>query len=460
MAIKLHLLASLPLLLLAGCGENDLNVGTIDAGPDSPGTGGVNVTGGAGGGSGGAGGGQTGGGQSTTCDPLAPAPKPIGWASIIAGGRSATGTVYAVDQTADSVQRVFVSDAGGTMVRQRIAGSGSGTSPSGTGFYVFSVTDTSAPFVLQIDASSTAALRMGVVQGTLTDRKTFVIGQDGEELTVLPNATIAAMPVRNLPGTIVAEYVATLPDGRVMLVTRPLDDWSYQDFRLFLGPPSVVAERQVASVTRAEDGGTTTILFDLDGVQATAYFPVLVADASFVAGPATLTVGGVVTPLTRATTPPSNAVYLCFGGSAVDAGRDGPGKDDTGLPRVEVASEPTDGGPACVALASVSDQCPADWGTAVADQSAFCAAYASPYDAFLSIASCRGSLHYTRYLFDAGPRVCLYDPTTGALVGYRAVDAKAGFEQTSCGSNQADFDDQGCAGTRCAKVDASASASD
>ena len=450
MSIKLRLLASLPLLVLAGCGENDINVGTIDAGPDSPGAGGVNVTGGAGGGAGGAGGAQTGGGQTTTCDPLAPAPKPISWASIIAGGRSATGTVYAVDQTADSVQRVFVSDAGGTMVRQRIAGSGTSTSPDGTGFYVFSVTDTSAPFVLQIDTSATAALRMGVVQGALTDRKTFVIGQDGEELTVLPNATIAAMPVRNLPGTIVAEYVATLPDGRVMLVTRPLDDWSYQDFRLFLGPPSAVAERQVASVTRFKDGGTTTILFDLDGVQATAYFPVVVADASFAAGPATLTVGGVVTSLTRATTPPSNAAYLCFGGSAVETGPDAGGGADG-----------TDGGPACVALASVSGQCPADWAAAIADQSAFCAANALPlFDTFLSSASCRGSLHYTRYLFDAGPRFCLYDPTTGALVGYRAVDAKAGFEQTSCGSNQADFDDQGCAGTTCATPDASVSASD
>jgi len=269
---------------------------------------------------GGAGGGQTGSGQTTTCDPLAPAAKPISWATIIAGGRSAAGTVYAADQTADGIQRVFVSEASGTLVRQRSGGASTITSASGT-VYIFSVTDTSAPFVLQID-TSTAPLRMGVVQGTLTDRKTFVIGQDGEELTVLPSATIAAMPVRNLPGTIVAEYVATLPDGRLMLVTRPQDDWSYEDFRLFLGPPTAVVERQVASVTRFKDGGTTTILFDLDGVEATAYFPVVLADAGFAAGAATLTVGAVVTPLTRGTTPPSGAAYLCFGVAPVDAGSD------------------------------------------------------------------------------------------------------------------------------------------
>lgn len=111
--------------------------------------------------------------------------------------------------------------------------------------------------------------------------------------------------------------------------------------------------------------------------------------------------------------------------------------------------ERVDDGSACVALASVRDQCPADWGAAIADQIAFCAAEAPFFDTFLSSESCRGSLLYTRYLFDAGPRSCLYDPATWALAGYRAVDGKAGFEQTSCGSSPADFDHQGCAGTTC-----------
>jgi hypothetical protein len=115
---------------------------------------------------------------------------------------------------------------------------------------------------------------------------------------------------------------------------------------------------------------------------------------------------------------------------------------------------------ACVALASVSDQCPADWGATIADQIAFCAQEAPFFDTFLSTGSCRGGLHYTKHLFDAGPRFCVYDPATLELVGYRAVDGKAGFEQTSCGSNQADFDDQGCAGMTCAMPDASVAGSD
>jgi hypothetical protein len=186
------------------------------------------------------------------------------------------GVIYAVDQ-ADNSQRVFVSDASGTLVRQRIAGSGSGPD-----FYVFEVSDHDPAFVLQIDTPAGGTLRMGVVNGTLKDSKTFVIGQDGEELTVLPAGAITAMPVRNLPGEVVVEYVAALADGHVMVVTRPRNDWSYTDFRLFLGPMGALAERQVSNVSRTKDGGSTPINFDLDGASAVASFPVVFADVGFV----------------------------------------------------------------------------------------------------------------------------------------------------------------------------------
>jgi hypothetical protein len=311
----------LTLLLLAACSDNNLNVGTVDAALDSsPGTGGTGITptggsgGGAGGiiGSGGAGGNggalsEAGVGEQSVCDPLAPVPKPIALGTVLGAGKSASGTIYVADQV-DSTQRVFVSDAGGTLVRQRVTGSGSGSGPT---FYVFDVADPAQPFVLQIDMPDGGSMRMGVLQGTLKDRKTLVIGQDGEELTVLPSSAIASMPLRNLPGDVYVEYVATLPDGQVMLVTRPVDDWSYTDFRLFLGPPNAVAERPVDSVTRAKDGGTTTILFELDGAQASAFFPVVFADGGFAPGPATLTIAGVASSLTRQTTPPTGASYIC-----------------------------------------------------------------------------------------------------------------------------------------------------
>src|ERR1039458_2164202 len=89
------------------------------------------------------------------CDPFAPKPLPIALGTVIAVGQSLAGVIYAVDQV-DSSQRVFVSDASGTLVRQRIAGSGSGPD-----FYVFDVSDHDPAFVLQIDTPAGATLRMG-----------------------------------------------------------------------------------------------------------------------------------------------------------------------------------------------------------------------------------------------------------------------------------------------------------
>jgi hypothetical protein len=243
------------------------------------------------------------------CDPLAPAPKPIALADILGIGKSANGTIYVADQSG-STQRVFVSDASGTLVRQHTSGGGSSSDENGIQ-YIFTVTDPASPFVLEVYVPKSGAIRMGVLQGTLPDRKSFVIGQEGEELTVLASSAIANMPLRNFPGTMVAEYIATLPDGQLILVTRPADDVSYADFRVFLGPVGAVAERKVFQVSRALDGGSTHVIFDLDGAQADAYFRIVLVDASFAPGPATLTVGDVTTTLTRQSTLPA-ATYVCL----------------------------------------------------------------------------------------------------------------------------------------------------
>jgi hypothetical protein len=88
----------------------------------------------------------------------------------------------------------------------------------------------------------------------------------------------------------------------------------------------------------------------------------------------------------------------------------------------------------------------------LADRDQFCMVNAgSPlgYDAVISTAPCRGSLRYTLFLFDAGPRYCVYDPISLALRGYHAHDGKAGFDAITCGSTPADYDIAACAGTSC-----------
>jgi hypothetical protein len=103
----------------------------------------------------------------------------------------------------------------------------------------------------------------------------------------------------------------------------------------------------------------------------------------------------------------------------------------------------------CVPLEAVASECPPDWNAAKAAKDAFCAKAAPFFDAFFSTARCHDKLHYTRYLFDGGPRYCVYDPATLKLVAYGAFDGKAMFERFSCGLDRADFDDQGCAGDGC-----------
>jgi hypothetical protein len=326
MDIRLSYVTALTLALFPACGGNDLDVGTIDAASITPAsTGGSGGSGGAyaGGGAGGSGGSivdallyvdpDT---SKPTCDPFAAMPKPIALGTVLGAGQSADGTLYVADQF-NSLQRVFVSDATGTLVRRRVSGSGFSSNGSGLNLYDFSSEGPDGQFVLQIEKPAAGPVRMGVVQGTLTDRKSFTIGQDGEELTVLPTGSTATMPVRNLPGDVTVEYIATSSLGEQLVVTRPTDDWSYTDFRLFLGPAGVLNEYPVTNVMRATDGGSTTITFTYDySPSATAVFPVItvISDGGspgFAPGPATLATYGTTRSLTRESTLPS-AIYYCL----------------------------------------------------------------------------------------------------------------------------------------------------
>ncbi len=247
---------------------------------------------------------SSGAGSLKACDPLAAVEQPIALGKILGVGRDAVGTLYVVDQSGADY-RVYVSSQG-ALYRQRIAGSGI----EGTTRYVFSVTDHDPEFTLEVTTDG-GTTRMGVVTGPF-DGKSFVIGQDGEELQVVAADTLAGVPLHNLPGDVVVEYTAQLPDQRVMVVTRPHDDWSYEDFRLFLGADGALDERHVGKVTRALDGGSTTIEFVLDGDNAVASFPVVFDGTTFQPGQATLAIGSTTSDLTRLAAPPGDASYRCL----------------------------------------------------------------------------------------------------------------------------------------------------
>jgi hypothetical protein len=267
-----------------------------------------------------------------SCDPFSPTTKPITLTNVLGAGQDTDGTLYVVDQPQPGGERVFVS-SGGTLQRQRIAGSGTESSGNGVVSYSLSVSDHVPPFMLELETNTAGPTAMGVLQKPPLDIKTFTIGQQGSVLTLVPAAQVAALPVANIPAQTFIEYNATLSDGRALLVVRPRDDWTYQDFRVFFGSPGHMVERTVDQVVRYQDGGSTTINFAVDGVPAVASFPVSLTG---VAAPPTLTLAGTSFPLTLGPTdsPPADESYFCLGNPPVDGG-------------VDALSTPADGPAAC-----------------------------------------------------------------------------------------------------------------
>jgi hypothetical protein len=263
----------------------DSNGERIEASTSTNGTGGaMNGTGGASGT-----GGQPSGG-SAACDPLAPQEPPITLGTVLGVGKGPDGTTYMVDEitSPSMLDRVFVSD-GKLLVRKRITGSGQSGGAPDQAFYTFSFDDGGSGKALLLATEMGQATAMGLGP---PNTKGF-IGDPGAvttPLTVEDKSVLTAFTLRNLPGEVTLEYVADLDDGSEIVVTRPSDDGTYDDFRLFWGSPSDMVERLVTNVSRARSGGTT-IEFRYDGGTATANFTwVLDSDTSH-PGPGILSAG-------------------------------------------------------------------------------------------------------------------------------------------------------------------------
>jgi hypothetical protein len=247
------------------------------------------------------------------CDPFMSQSEPIRLGEIVAVGRDAEGTLYVVDRpAAPANMRVFLSE-GETLVRRRLIGGGSVTE---TGLHreLFSVEDTPEPFrlIVEIGAGET---RMAIAP--LSEERIVTIdglGSAAVLLEVLSDEAVAGMALQDLPGTVELEYLARSEDGALLVVGRPAEDGTYEDFRLFFGPEQRLAERTIWNVVRQRDGGTTHIEFDLGGEDADAFFPITFMDDQFQPGPATLTIGGETMPLTRlaASELPDGAAFVCF----------------------------------------------------------------------------------------------------------------------------------------------------
>jgi hypothetical protein len=259
----------------------------------------------------------TDGGELEACDPVQAQAQPIELTALLGVGEDENGTLYVADEgDADSSgPRLFISE-GNALYRKRVTGSGTSVGRGGDADYTLGFEDGSVTrhLVIEVRAGEVSGMALAGDEDN-EDRAFFAeLGADAQLLTVLDGKGIANLAVHNLAGDVVIEYLAHTDGGDTLLVTRPDDDWSYEDFRVFYGADNALIERNASMVTRARDGGSTVIAFDVDGTEYSAHFPVVSGDMGFAPGPATLDIGSDTLSLTREpkTGAPSGFTYQCI----------------------------------------------------------------------------------------------------------------------------------------------------
>lgn len=243
----------------------------------------------------------------TACDPVAALSTSIALGAVLAAGRAPDGTLYVVD-VSDGAERLFVSE-GGALVRARIVGSGS-ADRDGLAEHSWLFERAFAEQRLFAEAENGAVKRIALA---LEDRGRALADYTGAllDLTVLDARDVRDLPVRNLPGEVVLEYVSHVDDGSMLVVTRPRDDWSYESFRLFWGT-GTLREHALTRVSRAKDGGSTHLEFVAEGVAHDAFYPSTLARPD---APPSLTAGDRTWSLTRENTDAvslAGAKFLCL----------------------------------------------------------------------------------------------------------------------------------------------------
>jgi hypothetical protein len=228
-------------------------------------------------------------GKTESCDPLAPNPDRIELGRVLAVGRDADGTVYVVDRADDSKLRAFVAE-GTVLVRKDVIGTGEGNEP---GFERLSLLIEASPrYRLLVELAAGAAVRMARAEGEEERELDIDLLEGGELLEMLDADTVDGYAIRNLPGEIRVEYLARTPEDELLVVLVPEDDFAYEKFRLFFDKDGKLVERELDEVIRRRDGGTTNLLFTLDGRPADALFPIENDGRTFTRGQARLEVGG------------------------------------------------------------------------------------------------------------------------------------------------------------------------
>jgi hypothetical protein len=234
------------------------------------------------------------------CDPLAELTTsvPLEASRVVAAGRAQDGSIYVIYGD----NRLFVGNDQNLMERIVV-----GLGETGDQTDLDYTDDDGSPVKVELLHDATT-VRMVVARGTQSSKG--IDAGNGEVLTLLEPATVAQIGA-STTATFTVDFAASLADGRSLVVVAPAHDVDYQQFRVFFGPSSALAQRAVSNFGSSRSGqrlATVTI----DGVPADlTYLAGGPSPLNPNGGPTTLTIANTTYELDEATVP-DDARYLCF----------------------------------------------------------------------------------------------------------------------------------------------------
>ena len=241
--------------------------------------------------------GGDGGGEP--CDPLAAEIVPLELGTIVGVGRDADGKLYVVDRTASSDELRVLESEGDYLFLRRVAGTGS-IHTGGSEVHILTVESQAVGYslIVQLDGGEVRMART-----MQPDPRLMSVDEAAPEevLEIVGAEALDALTPRDYVTEVQFEYVARTPSDELLVVVSggsDVDDY-YGSFRLFFGAEGELMERELSDVVRGRDGGSTHLLFDLDGEAADAFFPVMLGAMGAIPQPATLEVDGRTVPLER-----------------------------------------------------------------------------------------------------------------------------------------------------------------
>lgn len=180
-------------------------------------------------------------GTLTTCDPGAPVPLPITLGKVLAVGEDTDGTLYVIGgaDRAEALDRLFISE-GTSLQRERVVGSEARDGSD------FTVSWQGSPSASRLVVKRSGSVVTGIALAELGGEPFFdELPASATRLKVVDAKRLAGLALNNLPGEVFIVARAIAEDGSQLVITRPRDDWSDADFRVFYGMGAVLSERKV-----------------------------------------------------------------------------------------------------------------------------------------------------------------------------------------------------------------------